>query len=118
MKNIRSLCLFMAISTLALSVFAQTVIENVAPVPADDGSSMTTLISIAIALVSGLIAIWQNKQASTARKITASIVLGVEQATKLPQVAAAEKQIKATIRQHAQDAGIQPLLDRLVQNLT
>lgn len=110
---------------LALPAFAQAAAAADAPivmgggnVAEPDGSSLTTIISIVVALVSGLVAIWQRKEASTARKVTESIVLGVEQATKLPQVQAAEKQIKAKIRQQATDLGVEPLLNRVVKDLT
>jgi len=122
MKSIRSLLALSACFTFALAGLAQVAADTVttaaATAPADDGSSLTTIISVAVALVSGLIAIWQNKQATTARKVTQSIVLGVEQATKLPQVQAAEKQIKATIRRQAEELGVQPILQRVVKDLT
>ncbi len=105
---------------LTLPAFAQTVVDSTQPaqVVAVEETSATTLVSIAIALITGLLAIWQKKEASTAKKITASIVLGVEQATKLPQVQEQERRIKGMIRAHAENLGVEPLLQRVVKDLT
>ncbi len=107
---------------LALPAFAQVAAADPAPVvvsPSDSaGGPVTTLVSIALALVSGLVAIWQNRKASTAQKVTESLVLGIEQATKLPQVQDAEKRIKGIIREKATELGVQPLLHRAVKDLT
>lgn len=117
--------LLASIAILALvhtgTLSAQTATDAAAPVaPAsvDDSSSTTTIISVIVAVVSGLVAIWQNKSASTAKKVTQSVILGIEHATKLPEVAAMEKRIKATIRQKATDLGVQPLLHTAVRDLT
>ncbi len=107
---------------LALPALAQVAPADPAPVvagpTADDAGGMTTIVSIALALVSGLVAIWQNRKASTAQKVTESLVLGIEQATKLPQVQEAEKRIKGIIRDKATQLGVQPLLHRAVKDLT
>ncbi len=107
---------------LALPTLAQVAPADPAPVVAapatDDAGGMTTIVSIALALVSGLVAIWQNRKASTAQKVTESLVLGIEQATKLPQVQEAEKRIKGIIRDKATQLGVQPLLHRAVKDLT
>lgn len=76
------------------------------------------LWSIVIAVVSGLVAVWKNAQANTHQKIAQSVILGVEQASKLPEVATYETKIKDTIRQVATDYGVQPILHDLVQQLT
>jgi hypothetical protein len=71
-----------------------------------------------LAVVSGLFGIWKNRQASTHQKINESLVLGIEQATKIPEVVAFESRIKKTIQASATGYGVQPLLHRIVQDLT
>jgi len=101
-------------------LFAQT--EAPAPSPsaeaADSASNLGTLIAIALALVSGLAAIWQNQKATQSQKIAQSIILGVEQATRLPQVQEFEKKVKGTIAQKTRDLGIEKEVDALVQRVT
>jgi|GEM_PF-4886469 len=77
------------------------------------------------ALVAGLTAIWKHKAANaaqkeltTAQKITQSVILGVEAATKIPEVAEYEKTVKRIIRNKAEELGVQPLLNRAVRDLT
>ena len=86
--------------------------------PADAPTPLAVYVSIVVALASGLVAIWKNNQATKAQKIIRSVVLGVEQATQLPEVRAAEEKIKATIKQKATDLGVQPLLHEIVKDLT
>lgn len=126
MKNLLRLLPFLLAAlafafALALPAFAQTSPADAAPAvtaAADESASTTTIVSIALAVIGGLVAIWKNKQASTAQKITQSVILGVEQATKLPQVQALEKQIKGNIRAKAAELGVQPLLHAVVKDLT
>lgn len=105
---------------LPVSHFAQ--IEAPAPSPAaetaDSANNLGTLIAIALALVSGLAAIWQNQKATQSQKIAQSIILGVEQATRLPQVQEFEKKVKGTIAQKTRDLGIEKEVDALVQRVT
>jgi hypothetical protein len=77
-----------------------------------------TFWAVALALVSGIVAILRNKTATTAQKINAALVLGIEQATQLPEVAAAETKVKNLIRAKAQQAGVEPILNRIVKDLT
>lgn len=121
MKTTSSL-LCAALCGLLLAVVATTPAlaqaSAATPAPVADDSSLTTFVSIGLALVTSLIAIWKNKQASTSRKIVESIVVGVEEATKLPQVRDAEKRVKDTIRAKATELGVEPLLNRVVKDLT
>lgn len=121
---LRRLFSVLCLTALCACVFAQTA-EAVADAPATVGpaasatdTSMTTIVSLVLALVGGLVAIWKNSQASTAKKITQSLVLGVEQATQLPEVQHLEQKIKFTIREKAKDLGVQPLLHEVVKDLT
>lgn len=127
MKTLRLLPFLFGAFAFAFAFLLPTLplVAQTAPVDAaaaatatGDATSTTTLVSIALAVIAGLVAIWKNAQASTAQKITQSIVLGVEQATKLPHVQAAEAEIKATIRRKAQELGVQPLLHEIVKDLT
>ncbi|HTJ77954.1 MAG TPA: hypothetical protein VL357_03085 [Rariglobus sp.] len=77
-----------------------------------------TVISSIIAAVMAIFGVWSHTEKTTAQKITESLVVGIEQATKLPKVAAAEAEIKAKIQSVASDYGVQPLLDRIVQDIT
>lgn len=69
-------------------------------------------------VVAGIVAIWRNQAASTSRKVSETLVLAIEEATKLPGVAESEQRIKTLIREKATDLGVQPLLHRMVKNLT
>lgn len=103
---------------LAVATATPALAQTAAAAPAAEESSVATLLSIGLALATSLIAIWKNKQASTQRKIVESIVVGVEEATKLPQVREAEKRVKDTIRAKATELGVEPLLNRVVKDLT
>lgn len=95
-------------------LFAQTE----APAPDTSETNWGALVGIALALVSGLAAIWQNQKATQSQKIAQSIILGVEQATRLPQVQEFEKKVKGTIAQKTRDLGIEKEVDALVQRVT
>ena len=69
-------------------------------------------------LVAGITAIWKHTELSTTKRALQAVVLGVETATKIPEVAAAETKVKAIIQDKAAQLGIQPILDRVVQDLT
>ncbi len=69
-------------------------------------------------LVAGIVAIWRNQTASAHQKVNESLVLAIEQVTKLPEVAAAEQRIKQAIQAKATALGVQPLLHRIVVDLT
>ena len=90
-----------------------------APAPAAtpwylNGVTWLALISAAL----GAVAAWQNKDKTRAEKINATLILGIEAASKIPEVERYEKMIKGRIKQEAARAGVQPALDKLVQILT
>lgn len=76
------------------------------------------VISAVIALATGLIAVWQRKEKKTAQKVSESLVLAIEAATKIPAVGDKEKAIKARIRTETERLGVAPLVHRLVKDLT
>lgn len=82
------------------------------------GASNGELVSCVVAIISGLIAIWKHTEASTAQKVIKSVILGVEEATKLPEVQAVEQRVKQTIRQKSVDFGVQDTLHAAVNDLT
>ncbi|MES2696913.1 MAG: hypothetical protein V4773_25835 [Verrucomicrobiota bacterium] len=114
--------LLAGLSFLASPAFSQT--ANPAPTvvltaaPATPFYSSSEFWSAIIAAIGGLIAIWKNSQASTSKKVNESLVLAIEEATKIPEVAAFEQRIKGKIRETATKAGVQPVLHRLVKDLT
>lgn len=75
-------------------------------------------ISAIIALATGLFAVWQHKEKKTAQKVSESLVIAIEAATKIPAVAAQEKLIKSKIKGIAEDYGVGPVLHRLVKDVT
>ena len=77
-----------------------------------------TVIAGFIAFITSITAIWSHTEKRTAQKISESLVAGIEAATKIPAVAAQEKIIKARIQAVATDYGVQPLLDKIVQEVT
>ncbi len=76
------------------------------------------LWSTLFAVAAGVFGIVRNSQLSTHQKINEALVLGIEQATKIPAVAAFENRIKADIQTRAAELGVQPVLHRIVQDLT
>lgn len=123
MKTYRSLFAFVALLFAALCLaghaFAQTVPALVVAAPAAapfyaSGEFWTGLFG----LVAGIVAIWRNQAASTSRKVNETLVLAIEEATKLPGVVEAEQRIKQLIRDRATDYGVQPILHRIVKDLT
>ena len=128
MKNpIRLYALTAAILAIAFSLVllcAPTTAFAQAPNPAPVAAASTPFYAsgefwtTVFAIVAGIFGIWKNSQHSTAQKINESLVLGIEKATKIPRVADYERQIKQTIQAKATEYGVQPLLHRLVQDLT
>lgn len=111
--------------TAANTGFAQAAVDPATPIvlapqpaPALAWYANPTLWATVIAFVTGILGIWQHGEKTKAQKINESLVLGIESATRIPEVAAQEKAIKERIKQYATDAGVQPLLARLVQDLT
>lgn len=125
MKILRSAFLFAglicALCCLPLTIHAQAAgspTVTTVVVAAPPWYLSETLWATVIAFVSGVIAIWKNNAASTHQKINDALVLGIEQATQIPEVAAFESKIKSTIQAKATALGVQPILHRIVQDLT
>jgi uncharacterized membrane protein len=78
----------------------------------------TSFIAAAVAAIPSLIAIWQNKSKKAAQKLNETLVKGIELATTIPEVVAAEKKVKDKIKETAEKYGVEPLLHRLVKDLT
>jgi membrane protein implicated in regulation of membrane protease activity len=78
----------------------------------------TGFIAAAVAFIPSVIAIWQNKSKKTAQKLNETLVEGIELAATIPEVVAAEKKIKDQIKATAEKYGVEPLLHRLVKDLT
>lgn len=109
------LCVLCVSPAFAQSAPALNVIAAPAAVPFyASGEFWTGLFGVAASLV----AIWRNGAATNARKINDTLVLGIEEVTKLPGVAEHEQRIKTYLREKATDLGVQPLLHRIVQDLT
>ncbi|MDR1279329.1 MAG: hypothetical protein LBK99_00715 [Opitutaceae bacterium] len=77
-----------------------------------------SLFSSVIALLTGAIAIWKNQQASTAQKVSASLVMAIEEASKIPAVADQEKKIKAKVQEVTERYDVGPVVAALVKKLT
>ncbi|HEY0966947.1 MAG TPA: hypothetical protein VGD88_06130 [Opitutaceae bacterium] len=75
-------------------------------------------IAAVIALFTGLVAIWQKGEATKAQKISRTLILGIESATKIPAVAAKQKEIKEEIQRVATRYEVEPVLNALVKQLT
>lgn len=78
-----------------------------------------------LTVISTLFGIWKHNAASASdkeltlsQKINQSLVLGIETASKIPEVIAAENKMKAIIQAKATEYGVQPALHRIVQDLT
>lgn len=78
----------------------------------------TEFFAALFAAAAGIVAIWQNKEKKTAQKVSASLVVAMEAASKIPVVAEHEKAIKAKLRQKLEASGAQPVVERLLKNLT
>jgi hypothetical protein len=99
-----------------------------APAPSAPDKSITlpatpwyadgAVIGAAIAAITSLLAIWSHKEKSKAQMVSESLVVAIEAASKIPQVAAQEKAIKAKLKSEFEALGVQPLVDRIVQDLT
>jgi hypothetical protein len=124
MNIVRYLSLLVIAVLFSASVFA----ADASALPSNPYVSILTNADTWLAvvtLVSGLIAIWKHQQAndataavSTWQKVAKSLVLGVETAASLPEVAAAESKVKSVIQAKATEYGVQPVLHQLVQLLT
>lgn len=78
----------------------------------------TEFFAALFSLAAGIVAVVKDQSKKKAEKINSILVLGIEAATKIPKVAEFEKKIKGDIRQKAEQLGVQPVLDRLVKDLT
>lgn len=76
------------------------------------------LLAGAIAFFSGIIAIWKNEQKKTAQKVSETLVLAIEEASKIPAVAEKEKAIKAKVQEVTQKYNVEPVVKKLVEKLT
>lgn len=70
------------------------------------------------ALATGLVAVWRNNLLTQHQKVNQALVLSIEAASKIPEVVAAEEKFKTLISDKATQLGIEPLLNRLVKDLT
>jgi hypothetical protein len=104
------------VGSLVTPVLAQA--EAAPAQPPAESSNMTAIVSVAFALLSGIAAIWQNQRASKTQKIAQSIILGVEQATRLPQVQQLERTVKARIAAKSEELGVKDELHALVKKHT
>ena len=77
-----------------------------------------TLWTALIAFVAGAFAIWQNKEKRTAEKVSQTLVLAIEQASKIPEVVEEEKKIKAKIKEVTTKNGVEPIVNKLIDLLT
>jgi hypothetical protein len=71
-----------------------------------------------IAALTSIFAIWSNKQMRTAEKISRSLVEAIEVASRIPAVATKEKEIKQSINATVTRLGVQPLVHRIVKDVT
>lgn len=71
-----------------------------------------------IAAVTSLLALWANKAKNTAQKVSESLVIAIETASKIPAVAEKEKAIKQAINAKVTELGVQPLVHRIVKDVT
>jgi hypothetical protein len=78
----------------------------------------TDIIAAVIALATGALAIWQNKEKRTAQKVSETLVVAIEQASKIPAVAEKERELKAKIKEVTTKAGVEPVVNKLVNLLT
>lgn len=124
-----ALCAFVLIALVTMPAGAQVIPPDLsaldsqlstggqpaAPAPwYSDGA----VIGIIISSIMSLVAVWSHKSKKTAQKVSESLVIAIEAATKIPAVAEKEKLIKAKLRQEFEDIGVQPLVHRLVKDLT
>ncbi len=71
-----------------------------------------------ITIISGAIAIWQNQGKRTSQKIIDSVVLGVDEFSKLDVGEKEAKKLKASIKQKALEYGVEKILNKAVKGLT
>lgn len=122
MKSIRSF-LLAAIAVMVVALFAPAI---AAAADATDAAMTaptpwylsTEAFAALFSLVAGTVAVWQNKQKTTAEKVSASLVVAIEAASKIPQVAEHEKAIKAKLNEKLTKSGAQPVVERLLRGLT
>jgi hypothetical protein len=78
----------------------------------------TEFFAAIFSTVAGIVAILQNKAKTTAEKVSASLVVAIEAASKIPQVAEHEKAIKAKLQEKLTKSGAQPVVAALLEHLT
>jgi hypothetical protein len=74
--------------------------------------------SSVIAFVTSVLAIWQGAGKKTAQKVSETLVVAIEEASKIPAVAEHEEKIKAKIREVNERYHIEPVVNALVKKLT
>jgi hypothetical protein len=82
-------------------------------------------IGAVIAGIMSLVALWSHnekntaiKDKTTAQKVSESLVIAIETATKIPAFAEKEKAFKQAINEKVTKLGVQPLVHRLVKDVT
>jgi hypothetical protein len=115
-----NIAMFLITAMLALILGAPVIL-------AADTSGTTTatpwylsadLIAAVIALATSALAIWQNKEKRTAQKVSETLVVAIEQASRIPAVAEKENELKAKIKEVTTKAGVEPVVNKLVKLLT
>ena len=111
------IALVVAVFVLPSIAFAQEAAAAVAQSATPWYFSGETIAAV-IALFTGLVAIWQKGEATKAQKISRTLILGIESATKIPAVAEKQKAIKEEIQRVATKYEVEPVLNALVKQLT
>lgn len=110
--------LLAALFVLAIPLAAHAADTVAATADASPWYFSGALWSAVIAVAAGALAIWQNKEKRTAQKVSETLVLAIEEASKIPAVAAKEGQIKAKIKEVTTKNGVEPVVNKLVELLT
>lgn len=83
------------------------------------------IIGIVIAAITSLYGIWAHKEKNAAvkektvaQKVSETLVVAIEAASKIPAVEAKEQEIKKLISDKAKEAGVEPVLNLLVKRFT
>lgn len=99
--------------------------DTKAVVPTSAPLDSAGIIGIVIAAVTSLYGIWAHKEKNaavkektTAQKVSETLVVAIEAASKIPAVQEKEKEIKKLISDKAKEAGVEPVLNLLVKRFT
>jgi ABC-type nickel/cobalt efflux system permease component RcnA len=115
--------LFLSLIVACMAVLCLPATALAADAAATDGDATPLWLSpgfysALIALATGMIAIWQNAAKKTAQKVSETLVLAIEEASKIPAVADKEKEIKKKIQEVNERYHIEPVVKKLVEKLT